>query len=70
MPTMNIEVAPLPPGSVDHTNRADALNDGAYAEAPWPGAHRDTRNSDYVPYPSPDSIIPSWSVLEGENFFM
>ncbi len=63
IPTMNIEVAPLPPGSV-------ALNDGPYTESPWPGAHRDTRNSDYVPYPSPDSIVPSWYALEGENFFM
>ncbi len=66
MSTINIEAALLPPGSGDHTNRADALNDGAYAKAPWPSAHRDIRNSDYVPYPSPNSII----TLEGVNFFM
>ena len=70
IPEMEMTLEPLPAGSADHTNEVDALHDGYFADSTWPGAHRDVRNSDYVPYPSPDAVVPSWHVLEGENFFM
>ena len=70
IPEMKVSLERLPPGSVDHVNREDSLHDGFFADSAWPGAHRDVRNSDYEPYPSPDSVVPSWQVLEGNNFFM
>ena len=37
---------------------------------PWSYAHRDSRNSDFVPVVSPDDIKQSWTALQGETFFM
>ncbi|MCY4039785.1 MAG: hypothetical protein OXF72_00835, partial [Gammaproteobacteria bacterium] len=38
----------------NHVNDAAMDNGKFYGKSPWSGAHRDNRNSDYVPLPTPD----------------
>ena len=70
LPDFRTDLDQIPAGSGEYHNKTDALTGGPYDNSTWPGAHRDTRNSDYIPYPSPDAVVPSWFALEKENFFM
>ena len=57
--------------SIDHhLNEAPMDNGRFYGRSPWSGAHRDNRNSDYIPLPSPDAMQRTWTGIEGANFFM
>ena len=54
----------------DYVNQAPMDNGRFYGRSPWSGAHRDNRNSDYIPLPSPDAMRRTWTGIEGANFFM
>ncbi len=54
----------------DYVNQAPMDNGRFYARSPWSGPHRDHRNSDYIPLPSPDAVRRTWTGIEGANFFM
>ncbi len=41
-----------------------------FGRTTWSGAHRDARNSDYVPVPSPNAVQRTWTGIERGNFFM
>lgn len=41
-----------------------------FGRTTWSGAHRDARNSDYVPVPSPNAVRRTWTGIERGNFFM
>ena len=53
-----------------HTNTLPFDNGVTYGQTPWSGAHRDSRNSDYIPLPSPDRMKRTWSGIENAAFFM
>ncbi|MDE0364173.1 MAG: PQQ-binding-like beta-propeller repeat protein [Gammaproteobacteria bacterium] len=60
-----------PSESIDrHLNEAPMDNGRFYGRSPWSGAHRDNRNSDYIPLPSPNAMQRTWTGIEGANFFM
>ena len=54
----------------NHVNDAAMDNGKFYGKSPWSGAHRDNRNSDYVPLPTPDAMRRTWRGIEGASFFM
>ena len=57
--------------SIDgYVSQAPMDNGMFYAASTWSGAHRDNRNSDYTPLPSPNALRRTWSGIEGANFFM
>ena len=57
--------------SIDgYVNQAPMDNGMFYGASTWSGAHRDNRNSDYIPLPSPDAMRRTWTGIEGANFFM
>ena len=57
--------------SIDgYLNQAPMDNGRFYGRSTWSGAHRDNRNSDYIPLPSPDAMRRTWTGIEGANFFM
>ncbi|MYF13015.1 MAG: PQQ-binding-like beta-propeller repeat protein [Gammaproteobacteria bacterium] len=53
-----------------HVNQAEFGNGPYFGRTTWSGAHRDARNSDYVPVPSPNAVRRTWTGIEGGNFFM
>ena len=53
-----------------HVNRAEFDNGPYFGRSTWSGAHRDARNSDYVPVPSPNAMQRTWTGIAGGNFFM
>ena len=53
-----------------HVTRAAFDNGPYYGRTTWSGAHRDARNSDYVPVPSPNALRRTWTGIERGNFFM
>lgn len=36
-----------------------------YAQTSWPSIHRDSYNSNYVPFAGPDSLVTNWTALDG-----
>ena len=57
--------------SIDrYVNTVPMDNGRFYGRSAWSGAHRDSRNSDYIPLPSPDAMRRTWTGIEGANFFM
>ena len=57
--------------SIDrYVNEVPMDNGQFYGRSTWSGAHRDNRNSDYIPLPSPDAMRRTWTGIEGANFFM
>ncbi len=57
--------------SIDrYVNELPMDNGRFYGRSAWSGAHRDSRNSDYIPLPSPDAMRRTWIGIEGANFFM
>ena len=57
--------------SIDsYVNEAPMDNGVFYGRSTWSGAHRDNRNSDYIPLPSPGAMRRTWTGIEGANFFM
>jgi len=44
--------------------RGDLLTD-YYAQTSWPSIHRDSCNSNYVPFTGPDSLVTNWTALDG-----
>ena len=54
----------------DHANEAPMDNGRYYGKSTWSAAHRDNRNSDYIPLPTPDAMRRTWHGIEGANFFM
>ena len=53
-----------------HMNRAPMDNGRFYGRTTWSAAHRDNRNSDFIPLPTPDAMRRTWRGIEGANFFM
>ena len=53
-----------------HTNTLPFDNGVTYGPTPWSGAHRDSRNSDYIPLPSPDRMKRTWTGINNAAFFM
>ena len=53
-----------------HVNQAGFGNGPYFGRTTWSGAHRDARNSDYVPLPSPNAVRRTWTGIERGNFFM
>ena len=57
--------------SIDQYDNAVSMDNGRfYGRSTWSGAHRDSRNSDYIPLPSPNAMRRTWTGIEGANFFM
>ena len=57
--------------SIDsYLNQAPMDNGAYYGRSTWSGAHRDGRNSDYIPLPSPNGMKRTWTGIEGAGFFM
>lgn len=57
--------------SIDRYVNQEPMDNGRFfGRSAWSGAHRDSRNSDYIPLPSPDAMRRTWTGLEGANFFM
>ena len=54
----------------EHVSQAEFGNGPVYGRTTWSGAHRDARNSDYVPVPSPNALKRTWTGIERGNFFM
>ena len=54
----------------EHVNQAAFGNGPYFGRTTWSGAHRDARNSDYVPVPSPNAVQRTWTGIERGNFFM
>lgn len=44
--------------------RGDMLTD-YYAQTSWPTLHRDSCNSDFVPFDGSDSLVTNWTALDG-----
>lgn len=58
-------------GSIDRYVNEQPMDNGRYyGRSAWSGAHRDSRNSDYIPLPSPNAMRRTWTGIEGANFFM
>ncbi|MFQ6009379.1 MAG: hypothetical protein ACE5K8_10575, partial [Candidatus Zixiibacteriota bacterium] len=38
-----------------------------YAQTDWPTLHRDSMNSDYVPFAGPDSLVTNWTALDRQS---
>lgn len=57
------------PVNYEYYQKFDIDNGKHYAQATWPGPHRDSRNSDYLPLVSPDELQRTWSGIERGNFF-
>ena len=53
-----------------YVNEQPMDNGRFYGRSAWSGAHRDSRNSDYIPLPSPDAMRRTWTGIDGANFFM
>ncbi len=53
-----------------HVTLAEFGNGPYFGRTTWSGAHRDARNSDYVPVPSPNAVRRTWTGIERGNFFM
>ena len=53
-----------------HLSDTEFGNGPYYGRTTWSGAHRDARNSDYVPVPSPNALVRTWTGIERGNFFM
>ena len=53
-----------------HVSQAAFGNGPVYGRTTWSGAHRDARNSDYVPVPSPNALKRTWTGIERGSFFM
>ena len=45
--------------------RGDDLLTYYYAQTSWPTIHRDSCNSNYVPFTGPDSLVTNWTALDG-----
>ena len=58
------------PVNYTHTNTLPMDNGVTYGRTPWSGAHRDSRNSDYIPLPSPDAMKRTWTGIAKGTFFM
>lgn len=56
--------------SYQYTNAEDADNGHHFGKSTWSAAHRDSRNSDYIPLVSPSKMVRAWDGIEGGNFFM
>ena len=54
----------------DHVNQAPMDNGRFYGKSTWSAAHRDNRNSDFIPLPTPDAMRRTWRGIEGASFFM
>ena len=67
IPSTNYKVHPV---NYQYENK-QAMDTGAfYGQSPWSAAHRDSRNSDFIPLPSPNSVKRTWVGIEHGNFFM
>ena len=54
----------------EYVARTEFDNGPNFGRTTWSGAHRDARNSDYVPVPSPNAVQRTWTGIERGNFFM
>ena len=54
----------------EYVNTVEADNGAFFAKSTWSAAHRDSRNSDYIPMISPSTVTRTWEGIEGGNFFM
>jgi len=54
----------------DHVNSVPMDNGRFYGKSTWSAAHRDNRNSDYIPMPTPDAMRRTWRGIKGAGFFM